>query len=107
MTLYRAVSEAERADYYDSRLFRTAANTLEGKQFFFSDEAVTRFVASSQIQTFDPPYMFIFNITINDDCFASIPHLQQDLDFFPAITVDDVDLFAFSQCVSDIIEVIL
>jgi hypothetical protein len=41
--LYRVVSRAEKNDYEDHRGFRTARNTVEGKQFFKSEQGVREF----------------------------------------------------------------
>ena len=63
-TLYRAVSQNERNDYFERKEFRIAKNTLDAKQFFKSRIAIKQFVESSVRQTlldYSQPGYFILS----------------------------------------------
>lgn len=104
MTLYRAVSNAELKDYHRSKQLRTSRNTIEGKQFFKTREAVNDFVADSRRRTYEPPYEHVFEININILCLELIDYEEQELDTFKAITIKEADLPKFNECINFIDE---
>ena len=65
-TLYRAISQNEKDDYDNHKQFRLAKNTLEAKQFFRSRTAVKQFVENSVMQDYNPPYLYLLVIRIDD-----------------------------------------
>ena len=62
MTLYRAGSDKELADYTAFGIFQTGQNTLEGKQFFHTETAVLQFAGEANKIGYRPPYTPIFVI---------------------------------------------
>ena len=67
--LFRAISQAEKDDYDETKLFNTGRNTLEAKQFFKSLTAVKQFVASAAMQEYNPAYLYFLTVTVDDDTF--------------------------------------
>ncbi len=59
MIIYRAVSRAEQPDIKQTGRFRTARNTLEGKQFFKTQAAIAYFVSQAESLHYKPPYRFL------------------------------------------------
>jgi hypothetical protein len=99
-TLYRAASRAEYDDYHRSRQFNTSINTLEAKQFFKSLIAVKAFVKSAVQQEYEPPYTYLFILTVNDKQLSRIAIDEMDLDGFEAISVPEEMLPAFNNCIT-------
>lgn len=97
--LFRAISQAEKDDYDQTRLFNTGRNTLEAKQFFKSLTAVKQFVASAVIQEYNPPYLYLLTVTVNDDTFNHANPTNIKLDGYEAVNVAEDDLMAFNNCV--------
>lgn len=89
MTLYRAISNAENIDFRKDYQFRTARNTLEGKQFFKSEAAVREFASEALKRNYQPPYTSFLIINVDDDCIADISAYTQELDGFEAITISE------------------
>jgi hypothetical protein len=100
ITLYRAISRAEKADFDKDQQFRTGINTLEVKQFFQTEEAVEDYLKEVVRKKFDPPYKHLLHITIDDDCLKEIPYLDHELDGFSAITIYEIDLLHFNKCIN-------
>ena len=100
MKLYRVVSKSEKNDYEALQLFRTARNTLEGKQFFKSDHAAKEFARIAEKRNYRPPYSFLYTVDLNDDCFNNFGLQSQTLDGFEAVTIKEDDLPAFNNCVN-------
>jgi hypothetical protein len=99
-TLYRAVSDAEYSDYLKSRLFNTAQNTLEAKQFFKSRFAISEFVASAIEQNYCPPYTYLLILTIDDIQLSHVQVDTMDLDGFEALSFHEDQLPVFNNCVT-------
>ncbi len=95
--LYRAVSQAEKDDYDQTKRFNIGINTLEAKQFFKSPVAVRQFVQRSVIQDYDPPYIYLLTITVNTDLLTQANPDDGLLDGFEAITIAEADLNAFNN----------
>ena len=100
MILYRAVSKAELSDYNQTQQLRTGHNTIEGKQFFKSREAVNEFISDSIKQKYNPPYHSIFEIHIDLACLSNIDYDEQELDTFKAITIREANLPSFNKCIN-------
>ena len=98
MHLYRAMSHAEWTDYSSDYRFRTARNTLEGKQFFKSERAAREYKRKSVQQRFDPPYRHLVSIWVSADCIRGIDFEEQILDDFEAVTFEEADLPGLSDC---------
>lgn len=105
MRLYRAVSGKEYKDHRHNKIFRTAKNTLEAKQFFKSDIGVVEFVRDATNQAYKPPYRYILIITVDEACLKSLVIESQELDRFEAITIHEQDLLAFNKCVKFVEEI--
>jgi len=73
---------------------------LEAKQFFKSEIAVQEFIRSCKSQRYFPPYKHLFTIDIDEHCLNQIPHDEQELDRFTAITISEVDLPQFNNCIN-------
>jgi hypothetical protein len=99
ITLFRAVSQQEKEDYDAHPAFRTARNTLEGKQFFKTRIAVTSFVASAEEQNYDPAYAHLMIVTVDDDRFDVVQRTRK-LDNYDAVHIEEDDLSAFNNCVT-------
>ncbi|TDO28775.1 hypothetical protein [Sediminibacterium goheungense] len=99
MVLYRAVSTAEKDDIQIHKQFRTQINTLEAKQFFSSEVAVSEYVAASVKRNFIPPYTYILTVSINEQCFLHVTHNRQELDGHDAISIDQQHLSLFNKFV--------
>lgn len=99
MKLYRAVSVFEKQNYDIHREFRTDINTLEAKQFFRSRTAVTNFVERSVTQNYQPPYMFLYIIDIDEICLDNLEPSYMTLDGYEAVSVDEENLIEFNNCV--------
>ncbi len=97
--LYRAISQSEKEDYDQEQVFRTGINTLEAKQFFKSTIAVKQFVANSVIQQYDPPYLYLLTITIDEDLYNNSNPTNIKLDGYDAVNIDEDDLLSFNNCV--------
>ena len=98
--LFRAISQNEKDDYdQQQQLFRTGINTLEAKQFFKSRTAVKQFVASSVIQQYDPPYLYLLILTIDEGLYNDSNPTNMKLDGYDAINIDEDDLPSFNNCV--------
>jgi hypothetical protein len=69
ITLYRAISKAEKDDFDIDKQFRIGRNTLEGKQFFKSEEAVKEYFNRAEEREFNPPYRYLLRIEIDKECF--------------------------------------
>lgn len=104
MKLYRAVSSKERQDYKDCQRFRTAKNTLEAKQFFKSEIGVLEFIKDSVAGKFSPPYKYLFQIELDEECLLKIEYDEQLLDGYKAITIQEQYLPDFNKCVTLAIE---
>jgi hypothetical protein len=100
MRIYRTVSRVEMDDFRKHRLFRTARNTLEAKQFFKSETGVLDFIRESRRGHFYPPYEYIFHVDIDETCFSNITYAEQEIDRFKAITVQEEDLPRFNNCIN-------
>ena len=100
--LYRAISIGELKDWKKSNTFRCGKNTLEGKQFFESMEAVENFAYLANKRKFEPPYAYIFEITIDKECLEKIEYAIQELDRYHAITIYETDLAQFNKCKKEI-----
>ena|ERR1700733_8996551 len=100
VTLYCAVSKAEKDDFDKDGQFRTGRNTLEVKQFFQTEEAIEDYLKEAKKKKFDPPYKYLLHVTIDEDCLKTISYLDQELDGFLAITIYDIDLLHFNKCVN-------
>jgi len=96
--LYRAVSQKEKEDIDLNKSFRIGRNTLEAKQFFKRRHSVTQFVANSVLQHYDPVYMHLIILGIDDDCFDTTSYTQK-LDGYDAVHIDEDDLPTFNNCV--------
>ncbi|HZX59155.1 MAG TPA: hypothetical protein VFE54_10525 [Mucilaginibacter sp.] len=105
--LYRAISEGEKENFDNGRQFRTAKNTLEAKQFFKSRTAVRQFVASSVTQDYDPPYVYLLVVGLDEASFAQTEHTQMKLDGYEAVNVEEDDLAVFNNCVKFVREELL
>ncbi len=99
ITLYRAVSQQEKDDYDSKKIFRTDKNTLEAKQFFKSRIAIKQFVESSKLQDYDPPYTHLLIISVDEDTFKAIHHIDMKLDGYEAVNIDEDHLLGFNNCV--------
>ena len=97
--LYRAISQKEKDDYDELKIFRTGKNTLEAKQFFKSRTAVKQFVASSVIQDYDPAYIYLLVIEVDEELFDKSNPSNMKLDGYDAVNVDEDDLPSFNNCV--------
>ena len=97
--LYRAISQQEKDDYDSQQIFRTGKNTLEAKQFFKSRTAIKEFVDSSVMQDYDPPYLYLLIISVDEDCFNMIDHTDMKLDGYDAININEDHLLNFNNCV--------
>jgi hypothetical protein len=97
--LYRAISQQEKDDYESQQIFRTGKNTLEAKQFFKSRAAIKEFVDSSMIQDYDPPYLYLLIVSIDEECFILIDHKDMKLDGYDAVNIDEEHLLNFNNCV--------
>ena len=97
-TLYRAVSQQEKEDIELHKSFRISRNTLEAKQFFKRRMSVVQFVANSLIQQYEPAYVYLIKISIDDTCFDTSKHIRK-LDGYDAVHIDEEDLPAFNKCV--------
>jgi hypothetical protein len=100
LRLFRAISRAELRDFRIDHQFRTAANTLEGKQFFKSEVAVREFAEKAFKRNYSPPYVSYLVVSIDEDCLANTAFYSQELDGFEAITVDEDNLPSFNNCVT-------
>ncbi|HEY4327181.1 MAG TPA: hypothetical protein VGN20_24550 [Mucilaginibacter sp.] len=98
--LYRAISQAEKEDYDQIRLFRTTRNTLEAKQFFKSLAAVRQFVERSVLQTYNPPYLYLLTVTVDNSLLHEANPDNMSLDGFEAMNIAEDDLIAFNNCVT-------
>lgn len=99
ITLYRTVSTAERDDFNKDGQFRTSRNTLEGKQFFKSEEAVADYIRDTKIRGYIPEYTYLLRIELEVACLDKIPYEEQELDRFKAITIHEDYLIAFNKCI--------
>src|ERR1700759_1738028 len=99
ITIFRAVSQREKEDYDINQLFRTSRNTLEAKQFFKTRTAINSFVERAIEQGYNPPYVFLLEITLDDDLF-DVEGFTKELDGFQAIHIDEDDLEHFNNCVN-------
>jgi hypothetical protein len=97
--LYRAISQGEKDNFDLDRQFRTGERTLEVKQFFKSRKAVMSFVASSILQDYNPPYAFLLTVSINEDLLEESNPESMPLDGFEAISINEIDLESFNDCV--------
>ena len=97
--LYRAISQEEKDDYDIDQLFRTGRNTLEAKQFFNSRTAVTQYIEQSILQDYMPPYTYLLTINIEENCLDTSNPTYMVLDSFHAVSISDMDLLTFSNCV--------
>jgi hypothetical protein len=105
LKLYRAVSAAEYKDFKTDQNFRTAENTIEGKQFFKSLNAVLEFVEASVNRGYRPPYKCVITITIENQSLESIAYEAQILDGHEAITIQEEDLPSFNNyCTFEVIQ---
>jgi hypothetical protein len=105
--LYRAISQQEKEDYYSQQMFRTGKNTLEAKQFFKSRTAIKEFVDSSVIQEYDPPYLYLLIIRVDEDCFNVTDHTDMKLDGYDAVNINEEHLLNFNNCVKFVQQVTL
>jgi hypothetical protein len=78
MDLYRAVSGREYNDWRSSGLFQTAENTIEGKQFFRSENGVKEFVREARRQNYIPPYTYFLYLTIEADCLETVNTMNKN-----------------------------
>ena len=97
--LFRAVSQDEFNDWESKKVFRTARNTLEAKQFFKSLKAVQDFIYNAQVRNFTPSYAVIFELDISNDCLETIQSFSTELDRYEAITIGEDDLPGFNKCI--------
>jgi hypothetical protein len=100
MLLYRATSIAEYDDLMAHEMFRTADNTLEGKQFFKSRQAVDSFVRIAAERRYRPPYRYLVRVFIEDDLFDNLVHGDLILDGFEAISIHEEHLTDFNNIVA-------
>jgi hypothetical protein len=99
ITLYRAVSKAEKEDFDTDGQFRLGRNTLEVKQFFLSEEAMGMYIKKAQKQGYYPFYKYLLHVNIDKECLENISYIEQELDGFFAITIYEDDLFSFNKCI--------
>ena len=97
--LFRAISQSEKDDFDQTKVFRTGRNTLEAKQFFKSLTAVKQFVASSVIQAYNPPYLYLLIITIDHDLLKEANPTNMKLDGYEALNIAEDDLMPFNNCI--------
>lgn len=100
ITLYRAISEREKEDYDRTQSFNTGMNTLEAKQFFKSRIAIKQFVESSVMQNYDPPYIYLLIIRIDETLLRNANPTEMKLDGFDAVNINEDDLLSFNNCVT-------
>ena len=100
--LYRAVSTNELKDWKKSNVFRCGKNTLEGKQFFETMEAVENFAYLANKRKFEPPYIYILEITIDKECLDKIEYEMLELDRYQALTIYEKDLAKLNKCKKEI-----
>ena len=86
-------------DYQREQIFRTARNTLEGKQFFKSEAGARSYKRKADKRAFLPPYRYLLIVEVNEDCLQQIPYEEQPLDDYEAITIHEADLPRFTDCV--------
>ncbi len=104
MRLYRAVSVNERQYYKKYQKFSTAKNTLEAKQFFKFKAGVLEFIRDSVMRNFHPSYKYLFLVEIDEECLSKIEYDEQILDGHVAITIQELHLQAFNNCVNLVVE---
>jgi len=97
--LYRIVSNAEKDDYNECQHFRTHKNTLEAKQFFKSVEAIDDFYSKASVRGYEPKYDCIFDIIVDEVKFNAMHRQEMILDGFDAVSIDELDLPEFNDCV--------
>jgi hypothetical protein len=103
MKLYRAVSIAEYHDFRADETFRTAAHTLEAKQFFTSLRGAQDFMEAAVKRSYRPPYKYILVVDVDNLCIGSIEMESQYLDNHDAITIPGDDLPSFNNCVTFVV----
>jgi hypothetical protein len=94
------VSNAEHTDLVNTGEFRTAENTLEGKQFFKSEQAVKTFVHIATIRNYQPPYRYLVSVWIDEFSLQSLQHDEMILDDFEAISIAEADLPSFNNIIN-------
>ncbi len=99
ITLFRTVSTAEWNDFKKDNSFRTSRNTLEGKQFFKSEEAVLEYIRDTRLRHYSPEYTYVLKVTLSIECLEKIPYEEQELDRFKAITIHEDYLIRFNKCI--------
>src|ERR1035437_2572281 len=99
ITLYRAVSKAEKEDFDRDKHFRTGRNTLEVKEFFESEEGVNHFIDRTKRMQYDPPCDFLLHVKIDKQCLGNILYTEMELDGFTGIAIHENDLFSFNKCI--------
>ena len=99
MKLYRTVSTNEFEDYTQFKQFRVARNTLEGKQFFKTEAGVKEFILDAKKQSYYPPYSHLLIVEVDSECLSNIQFDEQELDRFDAITIQEINLSAFNNCI--------
>ncbi len=97
--LYRAISQNEKDDFSITRKFRTGRNTLEAKQFFKSRKATEKFVESAVLQEYDPPYLYLLTISIDEILFETSNPIMMKLDGYEAVNIEENDLIYFNNCI--------
>ena len=86
-------------DYQRTQAFNTSQNTLEAKQFFKSRTAAKQFVERSIIQGYDPPYMHLMIIKIDNKQLYNLNPEEMRLDGFDALSINEDALPYFNNCV--------
>ena len=94
---FRVVSDAEWKDFDEKKAFATARNTLEGKQFFRTEEAVREYFDRSFYQKYAPPYSMLIVIEVDLECLKKSHYDEQQLDGFSAITIQERYLPTFNK----------
>lgn len=98
-TLYRAISKAEKEDFEKDGQFRTGRNTLEVKEFYKTEEAVSKFIERTKKKKYHPPCNCLLHVIMDESCLENIPYEEMDLDGFSAIIVREIDLLNFNKCI--------
>jgi hypothetical protein len=57
---------------------------------------VESFIASSLLQGYDPPYAFLFTITVKENLFYKSNPQSMLLDGFEAFSIEEIDLRSFN-----------
>ena len=104
MHLYRVVSEKENENIRKTGGFSTALNTIEGKQFFKTENAVREFARIATLRNYKPPYKYLIIVTIEEEKLNRLNVDHINLDGFDAITIQEDDLNLFNKNINFILQ---